>query len=225
VVSLKGEVEFLRSVRATAELTVALAFALMRRIPNAVQSVRSGEWDRDLFRGHELFGKTVGIVGLGRLGTLAAGYFKAFGMNVLGYDIRSDFPVKVADRVATLTELLQRSDVVTLHVAYDLSTRHLIGKPQIDTMPSHAVLINTSRGGVVDETALLSALQHGRIAGAALDVLDGEPDINKNHPLIEYATKHDNLLITPHVGGNTVESFIKTEMFLAEKVVEAFSAA
>jgi D-3-phosphoglycerate dehydrogenase len=225
VVSLKGEVDFLRTVRATAELTVALAFALLRKIPAATHAVRHGTWNRDLFRGNELFGKTVGIVGLGRLGTLVAGYFRAFGMHVLGYDIRPDFPREVAERAATLIELLQHSDLVTLHITYDQSTRHLIGEPQFDAMRRRAVLINTSRGGVVDESALLQALQSGRIAGAALDVLDGEPKIDATHPLIDYAAKNENLLITPHIGGNTVESFANTELFLANKVVQLFAAA
>jgi D-3-phosphoglycerate dehydrogenase len=221
VVSLKGEVEFLRNVRATAELTVALALALLRKIPQAAGAVRAGQWNRDLFRGHELFGKTAGIVGVGRLGTLVAGYLRAFGMTVLGYDIREDYPSNVAERVPTLEELFERSDLLSVHVAYNDSTRHLIAERHFNRLRGGAVLVNTARGGVVDETALLTALQSGQLGGAALDVLDGEPAIDASHPLVRYAADQDNLLIVPHLGGNTVESFAKTELFLAERVVAA----
>jgi D-3-phosphoglycerate dehydrogenase / 2-oxoglutarate reductase len=221
VVSLRGEVEFLDQVRATAELTVGLTLTLLRHIPQAAADVLRGAWNRDAFRGGELFGRTAGIVGVGRLGRLVAGYFQAFGMNVVGYDPRADFPVGVARRVASLDDLLGQSDIVSLHVAYDASTRHLIGGRELSMMRPNAVLVNTSRGGVVDEAALLAALESKTIAGAALDVLDGEPAITARHPLVDYARNHDNLLIVPHIGGNTVESFAKTEIFLASKVIEA----
>jgi len=225
VLSLRGETQFLNQVRATAELTLALSLALLRRLPAASDSAKTGVWNRDLFRGHELFGKTAGLVGVGRLGSLVAGYFGALGMTVLGYDPRPDFPTSLARRASSLGELLRESDLVSLHVSYSAATRHLIGRDCLNQMPSGAVLINTSRGGVVDEMALLDALRHGRIAGAALDVLDGEPNITPDHPLLAYARQHDNLLIVPHIGGNTVESFAKTEMFLAHKVVEALHVA
>ncbi len=221
VVSLRGEVDFLRNIRATAELTVGLAIALMRHIVPAANSVLDGVWNRDLFRGGELYGNTAGIVGMGRLGTLVAGYLRAFGMTVLGYDPRADFPVEAAERAASLEELLCRSNLVVLLARYDESTRHLIGSRQFAVMKSGAVLVNTSRGGIVDEHSLLAALESGRLAGAALDVLDGEPGITAEHPVVAYARGHDNVLIVPHIGGNTRESFAKTEMFIARKVVEA----
>jgi D-3-phosphoglycerate dehydrogenase len=218
IVSLRGEVEFLKNVRATAELTVGLALGLMRRIVPAAADVRAGAWRRDRFRGHELHGKVAGIVGVGRLGRIVAGYLRGFGMDVIGADPRPDFPDEIP-RVP-LAELLARADVVSLHVSYDASTRHLIGEAELARMKPTAVLINTARGGVVDEAALLDALRSARIAGAALDVLDGEPDVAA-HPLIEHAKTHDDLLIVPHLGGNTHESFAKTEVFLARRVVEA----
>ena len=221
VVSLRGEVAFLEQVRGTAELTLALALALLRNIPQAAADVRAGGWNRDRFRGRELFGHTAGIVGLGRLGKIVAGYFRAFGMTVIGYDPREDFPHDLATRIDSLVELVSRSDVVTLHVSYDTSTRHLIGPQVFSAMKRGAYLINTSRGGIVDERALVNALESGTLAGAALDVLDGEPAISADHPLVAYARAHDNLLIVPHIGGSTVESFAKTEVFLAGKVLEA----
>jgi D-3-phosphoglycerate dehydrogenase len=223
VVSLQGEAEFLKTVRATAELTVALALALIRHIPQAAQSVKEGVWNRDLFRGHELFGKTAGIIGVGRLGSIVAGYFKAFGMNVIGYDPRHDFPNGVGRRVDSLQELLSQSSLVSIHVSYNETTRNLIGEKEFAAMKDGAVLVNTSRGGVIDEDALLDVLKKGKLKGAALDVLRGEPNIDSNNALIAYAREHENLLIVPHIGGNTHESFVKTETFIARKVVEALT--
>lgn len=221
VVSLKGEVDFLRQVRATAEHTVALALALMRRLPHAAHSVLDGTWDRDLFRGHELHEKTIGLVGLGRLGTVVAQMLSGFDVTVLGYDVRTDFPDELASRVSTLGELMERADLVSLHVSYDESTRHLVGAAELGRMRSSAFLINTSRGGILDEAALLQALERGQIAGAALDVLEGEPHLDlESHPLVQYARTHDNLIIVPHIGGNTWESTRKTELFIADKVLE-----
>jgi D-3-phosphoglycerate dehydrogenase len=221
VISLRGETDFLKDVRATAELTIALTLALMRHIPEAAASVKHGIWNRDLFRGRELFGKTAGIVGMGRLGKIVAEYFKAFGMTVLGYDPVSEFPERVARRVSSLTELLEESDVVSLHVPYAPATRHLIGREELALMKKESILVNTSRGGVIDEDALLEALRSARLQGAALDVLADERFITGEHPLIQYARRHRNLLVVPHIGGNTSESFEKTEVFLARKVVEA----
>lgn len=225
VVSLKGETEFLRDVRATAELTVALTLALLRQLPAAAAHVLAGGWQRDCFRGRELFGKTVGLVGIGRLGQLVAGYFAAFGCEVLAFDPRANFPAGPARRVERLADLLAASDIVSLHVSYGESTRHLIGASELAALRPGAVLVNTARGGVIDEAALLAALQAGHLAGAALDVLEGEPDIAAAHPLVAYARDHAHVLIVPHIGGNTVESFAKTECFLARRVVEAIADA
>lgn len=224
VVSLRGETEFLRNVRATAELTLALALALLRRIPAARQAVLEGHWNRDAFRGHELFGKTAGIVGVGRLGTIVAGYFRALGMRVLGYDPRPDFPHAAAERADSLDNLLRQSDLVSIHASYDPTTHHLLGPRELALMPPGSVLVNTARGGIVDDRALVALLESGRLAGAALDVVEGEPDVGPEHPLVQFARRSDRLLLVPHLGGNTVESFEKTEQFLAERVVEAWHA-
>ena len=224
VVSLQGEVEFLRNVRATAELTVALTLALLRHIPEAARAAESGNWNRDLFAGRELFGKTAGLVGMGRLGSLVADYFRAFGMNVLGYDVRPDFPRDRARRVESLESLLPACDVVSLHVSYGPGSRGLFGREALARMKPEAVLVNTSRGGVLDEEALLEALAEGRIAGAALDVLEGEPDIAAAHPVLRYARAHANLIVVPHIGGRTAESLEKTELFLAWKVAARLAA-
>ena len=222
IVCLKGETEFLREIRATAEHTLALTLSLIRNISPAFKSVKTGVWDRDLFPGVELYGKTVGVVGTGRLGTICAEYFRMLGMRVLGYDPRPSMPAWI-ERKETLKELLQESDVVSLHVVADKSTENLIGKNEFSACKPTAFLINTSRGSIVCETSLLAALQNKSIRGAALDVLQNESDINENHPLVQYAQAQDNLLLTPHLGGNTPESFQKTERFLAEQVIKKYN--
>jgi len=219
IISLRGEREFLNTVRATAEHTIALTLSLMRNLPQAVESVRRGEWDRDRFRGRELYGKTAGIVGMGRLGSMTARYFHAFGMQVIGYDIRNEVAPSPAVRVNRLEELLEHSDLVSVHVNYTDETHHLINNAAFARMRPGAVLINTSRGAVVDEVALLEVLQSGRLAGAALDVLEGEPCIDNDHPVLRYAQTNANVLITPHIGGNTFESLEKTELFVAKRLL------
>lgn len=221
IICLRGEREFLKEIRATAELTVGLTLSLLRHIPSAVQSVKAGLWDRDLFRGRELFQKTAGIVGFGRLGRIVAEYFHAMGVNILAYDVEEKEPwPSYVTKVNSLTDLARQSDMVSIHVAYNKASHHLIDAAFFDALPTHAVIINTARGGVIDEAALLSALKTGRISGAALDVLQGEPDIDETHPLVAYAKANNNLLLVPHIGGNTFESFAKTEAFIANKVIE-----
>ena len=217
VVSLKGEIDFLRTVTATAEHTIALALALIRKVPAAHASVLEGRWDRDAFRGRELHGRPAGIIGLGRLGNIVAGYLRAFGMKVYAFDPRRDFAETVAIRCATLEELFAASDLVTVHVVYDSRTHHMIKAQHLACARPGAVLINTSRGGIVDQAALLSALENGTLGGAALDVIEGEPNVGRDHPLVAYARKHENLVLTPHVGGNTRDSLAKSEAFIAAK--------
>jgi len=218
VASLRGEVAFLRNIRPTAEHTIALVLALLRRLPAAHASVLEGRWDREAFQGHELYGGTAGIIGMGRLGTALARYYHAFDMRVLGHDTRADFPEGPARRCDSLDELLAESDIISVHVAYHPGTRHLIHAGNLARVRPGAVLVNTARGGVIDDTALLDALRSGRLAGAALDVVDGEPDVGRDHPLVRYAREHENLILTPHIAGNTTESREKTAAFVAQKV-------
>ncbi len=221
VLSLKGEVDFLRGVRATAEMTIALTLALLRKLPEAAEHVRAGGWDRDRFRGRELAGKTAGVVGVGRLGEMVARLLAAFEMRVLGFDPHREFSAGVAERRDRLEDLLAESDLVSLHVPFSPATRHLMNQEAFAAMKPGAVLVNTSRGGVIDESALLEALESGRLAGAALDVLEGEPGISRAHPLVAAAQSDRRLLVVPHLGGNTWESLEKAELFLARKVASA----
>ena len=219
IISLRGESEFLKEIRATAELTVGMAIALMRNAIPAYSSVMKGEWDRDIFRGNEIYEKTVGIAGMGRLGKITAGYFKAFGADVIGYDTREDFPEDIK-RVDSLKELVELSDIISIHLSYTKDTEDIFDEEMFSYFKKDAFLINTSRGGVINESALLDALTEGRIKGAAVDVIKDEKGFTKDNPLIKYASENRNLLILPHIGGNTYESFAKTEMFIAKKLVE-----
>lgn len=220
VLSLRGETDFLRHIRATAEHTIALMLALLRHVPEATAHVQDGGWNRDLFRGVELHGKTVGIVGYGRLGRIVARYVRAFDTNVLAADPSMDTgAVEPGVTLVTLPHLLRNADLVTLHVNVSDKTQGFFGRKEFAAMKRGAWFINTSRGELVDETALLDALRSGHLAGAALDVLCHErSDGMHAHPLVAYAREHDHLMITPHIGGCTIESVEKTELFLAKKL-------
>ena len=146
VLSLRGETGFLRTIRATAEHTWALLLALLRRIAPAAASVRSGRWDRDAFRGHELHGRNLRLIGLGRVGRQVAGYGVAFGMHVAACDPKADEWVEGVERRPDLASLLADADVISVHVPLDASTRGLIDAALLSSAPPHAVLINTSRG-------------------------------------------------------------------------------
>ena len=222
IVSLRGERAFLRSVRATAEHTLALALAVMRHLPAASRDAARGRWVRDDFRGHELYERTAGVVGCGRLGAIVAEYLLALGMRVLTYDPRAGAQVPTGvDRLDDLDDLLRQSDLVTLHVNYDDTTRGLFGAGRLAACKPGAILVNTSRGGLLDEAALLAALRSGHLAAAALDVVTDERGFGPGNPLAQYARQHDNLLLTPHIGGNTYESFRRTEGFIAGRVLAA----
>jgi len=226
VLSLKGERQFLETVTATAEHTFALLLCLLRRIPSAFEAVKQGEWRRDRFRGRELNGQTLGIIGYGRLGRMVARYGLAFGMRVLVYDPYFEpeaTPLLPGmERCSTLDELLEQSEVVSLHVPLNAETSGMISTGELKRMKAGAVLINTARGAVVDEAALLEALISGRLAGAAVDVLCNEPHIRPE--LLDYARRHDNLIITPHIGGATQESVEKADLFLAKKIADWVAA-
>lgn len=221
VLSLRGETEFLKDIRATAEHTLALILAVMRSLPAAAAHASVGGWNRDLFKGRELYGKAVGIIGYGRLGRIVARCLKGFGTRILVTDPNVDTgTVEPWAVYASLTDLLRDADIVTLHVNLSDETRGFFGPQQFAAMKKGAWFINTARGELVDESALLESLARGWLAGAALDVLSDEYSVGiGNHPLIVYAREHNNLIITPHIGGCTVESMTKTELFLAERLM------
>lgn len=219
VLSLRGETAFLRTIRATAEHTWALLLALVRRLPWAFDGVRRGEWQRDDYRGGELSGKRLGILGLGRLGEQVAVYGRAFGMSVAAYDpFRQDWPGGV-DRCQSQQQLAAGSDILSIHLPLNAETTGLVDHGTLSALPRGAVVVNTARGPLVDEEALLSLLDAGHLAGAALDVIDGEVTGEpQNSPLVAAAKTRQNLLLTPHIGGATWESMHRTEDFMADKL-------
>lgn len=219
IISLQGEVEFLRGIRATAEHTVNLMLSLLRRTPAAAEHVCAGGWDRDTFLGGELYGKRVGLVGVGRLGSLVASYLQAFGCEVVGYDPDAASAAASGATPVSLDELLSSSEIVSLHAAYTPGQPGWFNSGCFRRMKPGSFFINTARGELVDEAALLEALRSRHLAGAALDVLSGEDSTGMGrHPLVQWARENRNLLITPHIGGCTRESMEKTELFLAEKL-------
>lgn len=218
VISLKNEKEFLKEVRATAEHSFGLLLALIRKSKSAFIHTESFEWNRNLFKGEELYKKKIGILGLGRLGTIVANYAEAFGMQVFYYDQSNDIKTNYI-KCKSIEELVKKVDVLSIHITYDTSTKFILNKSIFNKIIKGLYIINTSRGGVVNEDDLLTYIKNGKVKGYAADVLYEEPDIKSNQ-LINYAKEHENVIITPHIAGYTRESIEKTEAFIAKKFVK-----
>ncbi len=226
VISLKGETDFLGSITATAEQAWGLLLAAVRMIPAGHAAAVRGDWGRDRFRGRQLSGKTLGVLGYGRLGRIVADYGRAFRMRVIACE--ADPMVKFPPDVAPVNfgTLLRESDVISIHIHLSEENRHLFGRSAFSQMKPGAVVVNTSRGAIIDEAALLDALASGRVSAAGLDVIDGEwePDLNA-HPVICYAREHPNVVVSPHVGGVTFESQGAAFRFVAEKASKRVMAS
>ena len=186
-----------------AELSFALILASARKVAAADRSVRAGEWQRSRFAGTELRGKVLGLVGAGRIGGEVARRAKAFGMTVIAHDpyLSEDRADELGIEPVSLDEVVERGDVVSLHVPLNASTKGMIGAEELEAMKPEAFLVNVARGGVVDEAALAEALHEGHIAGAALDVYENEP-LEEDSPLREAP----NAVLTPHLGASTSEA-------------------
>jgi len=199
---------------AVAELVIGLMLSWARQLPRADASTKQGRWEKTQLMGSELHGKTLGIIGTGRIGRAVGYRAKAFLMNLLAFDVgrSAEFAERTGGRYVDLDELLHESDFVTLHVPLTPQTHHMIGKRELGLMKPTAVLINTSRGEVVDETALVEALRKGKIAGACLDVYEREPP--KGSPLL----KLPNVILTPHIGASTAEAQRDAAVLVAEKI-------
>ena len=208
---------------AVAEYVIGAAMLLLRGAYASTAAMGRGEWPRPaLSNGREVAGKTLGVVGFGGIGRLAGRLARALGMHVVGFDAQleptSDVWTAEGATSRGLDELVSEADVVTLHVPLVASTRHLIDAARLARMKPGAILINTSRGGVVDEAALAAALSGGTIGGAALDVFEQEP-LPAGSPLASCP----NLLLTPHIAGVTAESNVRVSTLIAEKVAAALA--
>ncbi|MGZ5431501.1 MAG: phosphoglycerate dehydrogenase, partial [Thermoanaerobaculia bacterium] len=206
------------NIMSATEHTMAMLLAFCRNIPEAHASVKRGEWTRSKFMGIELDGKTLGVIGLGRIGSRVTARARGFNMRVLAYDpyiADSVFERFNAQRV-TLDELLAQSDFITVHTPLTDETRRMIGAAEIARMKDGAIVLNIARGGIYEETALAEALASGKISGAALDVYEEEPP-GKDHPLVTAK----NVILSPHIGANTIEAQDRVAVQTAEMVVEA----
>jgi len=212
------------NIVAAAELAVGLAFAIFRNIPQAYMAGKNRDFRRNKFIGVELDGKTAGIIGLGRIGSIVAAKLKGCNMRVIAYD-----PYVTDERVAklgvekceTLEELLQQSDLITLHIPKTAENQGLIGEKELKMCKKGVRIVNVARGGIIDEKALYNAIKEGWVAAAAIDVLEKEPNFNKKpeeqdytNPLLEL----DNVIITPHLGASTEEANYNVSVDVAKLV-------
>ena len=225
ILSLKDEIEFLNTITGTAELAVGLIIDLLRRTPWAFEDVKQYHWRRDRFRGHNLYGKTLGIFGFGRLGKWMARYGNAFNMSVIAHSPHIDAAEckELNCRPVDFATLLGESDIISINAHYTEETRDIFNMDAFKQMKKSALLVNTAAGGIVEENDLVDALEQGVIAGYGTDVLASELHFDEdfsNNSLIEYAKTHENAIVVPHTGGMTHESREATDVFLAKKLVE-----
>jgi D-3-phosphoglycerate dehydrogenase len=201
----------------TAEHTLAMLMSLARQIPQATASMKAGRWEKSRFLGVELRGKTLGIIGLGRIGSAVARRALAFEMHLLGYDpyFTREAASKLDVEMVSLDELLARSDFITLHTPLTDETRGMISAAAIEKMKQGVRIINCARGGLIDEAALAAAIRSGKVAGAALDVFEQEP-INPDNPLLAL----DEVILTPHLGASTGEAQVSVAKMIAEQVLD-----
>ncbi|HEV8342178.1 MAG TPA: phosphoglycerate dehydrogenase [Candidatus Binatia bacterium] len=201
----------------TAEHTISLMLSLARHIPQAVASLKAGEWKRDKFMGVELCNKTLGVIGLGNVGRIVAERALGFRMKVIGYDpfVSAEAAARLGVELVSLDETFARSDFISVHVPLTNETKGLIDRAAFAKMKNGVRIINCARGGIVDENDLAEALRQGKVAGAALDVYVEEPP-PKNHPLF----KMDQVITTPHLGASTDEAQINVAIAVAEQMVD-----
>ena len=199
----------------TAEHTMSMILALSRNIPQACASMRAGKWDRSKFNGVELYGKTLGVIGLGRIGSTVAKSAQAFGMKVAAYDpfLSMEVASKKGVGMLELKKLFEQSDYITIHIPKTSESEYMISEKEFNLMKPTVRIINCARGGIIDEKALIKALDKKRIAGCALDVFEQEP-LPPDSPLLKF----DNCITTPHLGASTSEAQINVAIEIAQCV-------
>ncbi|MFZ7942336.1 phosphoglycerate dehydrogenase [Neobacillus sp. 19] len=205
---------------AATEHTLAMMLSLARKIPQAHQKTAAGEWDRNSFKGVELYKKTLGVIGMGKIGTEVAKRAKSFGMNILGFDpyLTEDRAKKLGMTKASLDLIARESDFITIHTPLTNDTRGLINDDYLSKTKKGVRFVNCARGGVIDEKALVRAIQAGHVAGAALDVFEKEPVADLE------LLQNPNIIVTPHLGASTVEAQEKVAQEVSAEIIEIFES-
>ncbi|MFD2115995.1 phosphoglycerate dehydrogenase [Paenibacillus yanchengensis] len=200
----------------TCEHAFAMMMALARHIPQAYAKTVTGEWDRKSFLGVELRHKTLGVLGMGRIGSEVAKRAKAFGMNILGYDpfMTEERAAKLGITLASVDEIVQQADFITAHAPLTPETRHMVSRDQFAIMKKGMRIINCARGGIIDEVALVEAIDNGIVAGAAFDVFESEPP-SPEHPFLS----HPKIIVTPHLGASTIEAQENVAIDVSEQIL------
>jgi D-3-phosphoglycerate dehydrogenase len=207
------------NIIAAAEHSIAMLMALARHIPSATASMRAGKWEKSRFLGVEVRNKVLGVIGLGKVGMAVARRAQGLEMQIIAFDpfVSPEQARKAGVTMLTMDELLQQADFVTLHTSLTGGTRGLLSERELDLMKPTARLINCARGGLIDEEALLKALNEGRLAGAALDVFSQEPI--RDHALLQQLIAHERIVSTPHLGASTEEAQVGVATDVAEQIV------
>lgn len=217
LISLRGHEDFLKTIPSTAEFTWALLLNLLRKIPASISYVEAGNWDRELFKGYQLYGKKLGLVGLGRIGRMVARYAEAFGMQVEYVD--PNVENNQYTRKQTLEELVGDVDILSIHVHSDPANFNLINAEIISKLKDGAYLLNTSRGEIWDEQAVVSSVLSGKLKGVGTDVVINETTDREQSPIWK-ARNHPNILLTPHIGGASFDAMWQCEEFTQKLLLD-----
>lgn len=217
IISLKGEYDFLSTIRATPEHTFGLVIALLRNYKEAFLNENNVAWNREKYRGYELYKNKVGIIGLGRVGKILTKYLRAFDVDVYFYDINNLIEDTYAQKTFSITELIETSKIIILSASYTADNHAFFDSKYIDLL-HNKFFINTARGELLDESYLLDKLQEDYFKGVALDVIQNEQAQNSLQELLTL-TQTRNLIITPHIAGATYSSMHRTEEFIANKLI------
>ena len=220
VISLRGEKAFLSNIRATPEHFFGLVLSLLRNYRKNFLYSKNKSWDREKYKGNEIFGNQVGIIGFGRVGKILAKYFHCFGAKVFFYDRDPEIEKKFnAIKLNSIKELISKTNIVLLCASYEKNNKHFFKKQYID-MLKNKFFINGSRGELIDEEYLIKKIKDNHCKGIALDVISNENNATNNlNKFIELVKERRNFILTPHIGGATFESMKKTEEFIALKIV------
>ena len=214
VMSHKNDMKLLNQLPSTSELAFGLMSSIVRNIPSSFDDVKVGGWDYDMFMGHQLQGKTIGLIGYGRLGKMMYNYCDAFGMNIFIYD---PYVIKGGN---TFDYIVENSDILSLHVHANDETKYMINKKVLGKLKKNSYIVNTSRGEIVNEEDIIESLKNGNLKGYATDVIEDEYGNRHNSPILNGVKKGLNIIVTPHVGGMTWEGQQKAYMWSISKLKE-----